>query len=286
MVIKQQGIITGHQNDIIEFQEVIGTNTTFSSYPTAYEDRSQKFNPSQIDYVIHALGKKYMTQYKNDFLNENPKYFLNPTVIDSYWHTWVWFANFELYELVFANYKPILLNDFGVIWEKQTTENVNLVNVPEPKIGILSNNTENITIEVSYPPNILPKDFPFYMTVISVDYESISQEGVPFYNKNMKHHVNFHYNYDIPYKLAYLRLEGVSRNFSRPGDGKLNVPVMIDKNGVGKVFISANTYNINIKSVDYVSTLKQYIFVRGLLKDQKGVQNIDRLIQQYNLTNK
>ena len=52
MAVKQQGIITGYQNEIIEFQKVIGTNTTFSSYPTAYEDRSQKFNPSQIDYVI------------------------------------------------------------------------------------------------------------------------------------------------------------------------------------------------------------------------------------------
>jgi hypothetical protein len=89
-----------------------------STYSSGIDVVAGAFNPTGIDYIIHALGDPARKQYLDRFRDLQPKYIT--TLREDYigWETWVRRTNWWFYREFALNYQPVDGTFYNIIWQR------------------------------------------------------------------------------------------------------------------------------------------------------------------------
>lgn len=187
-------------NDLRKAQEFLKNDKVFATYASAQEVISDSFQPSGIDYIIHALGDETRQKYMDAFHNCEYKYVA--TINESYsgWEWWITRANWFFYRELFNDWHPCFSNSYEVYWEKNNSENttvlydaetsVEIEKISDCQARIILKTDENINgiadVKVCY--NVTKKDtlggkLTFRTLIQGADQNMISQFNI--YDMNM-----------------------------------------------------------------------------------------------------
>lgn len=108
--------------NLVTAMQRIGDRGIFSTYAGPLEAMTNQFQPTGIDYIIHALGDRYREHYLNTFLQSEHHYAI--TVHPSYniYTSWGVIANWFFCRHLFRNYIPVFSTDVHVFWERALVE--------------------------------------------------------------------------------------------------------------------------------------------------------------------
>lgn len=104
--------------DLDKSSSIVGDQSVFSTYASGLEVMVDQFQPSGIDYIIHALGDDVRESYLNSFENSDCKYATTVKEEYSTWEYWIRSANWFFYRELYQKYHPIASNSYQIIWEK------------------------------------------------------------------------------------------------------------------------------------------------------------------------
>ena len=121
------GNLTELGEDLIAADEFLNGETFFATYASAQEVVNGSFQPSGIDYIIHALGDHQRESYLNSFEEGNFKYAATIKNTYTYWEDWVQRANWFFYRELYQDWHPVYANTYEVFWERNESENENLI---------------------------------------------------------------------------------------------------------------------------------------------------------------
>ncbi len=76
------------------------------------------FNPTGIDYIIHALGTPARSHYIESLLSSKPKYITTLREDYTHWETWVRRTNWWFYREFVRDYKPVEATFYNIIWQR------------------------------------------------------------------------------------------------------------------------------------------------------------------------
>lgn len=143
---------------------VVIDGEVFSTYSSALDVMSNKFQPSGIDYIIHALGNRYRERYLKSFHESAPKYITTIREDFTEWEYWVKRANWYFYRKFLGNYEPVAVTEYNVLWQKTnkdltvdaTIEDLNVVQINDSAVEIriktdpeITNTIADVTINYS-----------------------------------------------------------------------------------------------------------------------------------------
>lgn len=117
-------------------ESVVGDGTYFSTYASAFEAINGDFNPTGIDYIIHAPGENSNKLYLNTFKEFNPQYVLTINKNFNQWENWIEPTNWSFYRILYKYYTPKYESLYNIIWTKDTS-------VTEFSVSTLGYNIEN-----------------------------------------------------------------------------------------------------------------------------------------------
>ena len=137
------GNIPYNKEDLTKIDGIIGDQSYFSVYASAFESMREEFQPTRFDYIIHVLGDDYRTEYLNNFKDNNYQYAL--TIDKNYdsWGAWIQNANWYLYREIFSNYIPEDTIGYNIVWH-HTDETQSL----DLDVDIKINQTQADTVEI------------------------------------------------------------------------------------------------------------------------------------------
>lgn len=94
------------------------TKKILSTYSSGMDVIAGAFNPTGIDYIIHALGTQARSHYVESFLSSQPKYIT--TLRENYtaWETWVRRTNWWFYREFVRDYQPVEATFYNIIWQR------------------------------------------------------------------------------------------------------------------------------------------------------------------------
>lgn len=112
------GNMTNLRDDLYSAHAFLNGESFFATYATAQEVMEGTFQPSGIDYIIHALGDKQRQTYLNAFKNGTFKY--AATIREDYsdWSFWMQRANWYFYRELYQNWHPVFANSYEIYWER------------------------------------------------------------------------------------------------------------------------------------------------------------------------
>lgn len=112
------GYMTTLNNDLYAAHAFLNGEDFFATYATAQELMEGKFQPTGIDYIIHALGDKQRQAYLDAFKNGTFKY--AATIRDDYtdWSFWMKRANWFFYRELYQSWHPVFANTYETYWER------------------------------------------------------------------------------------------------------------------------------------------------------------------------
>lgn len=120
--------VNRNAEQLYNMAKIVGDEEVFSMYATALEDINGKYQPTGIDYVIHALGDDNYSEYLNN-LKENNYKWVQTTNLDVWpWEIWASRASWDVYKEIYSDY---ILNSSHAYWSlwKYEDENVNVIDV-------------------------------------------------------------------------------------------------------------------------------------------------------------
>ena len=126
----------------------VGNNKIFSPYATAVEVATDQYQPTGIDYIIHAMGDKQREKYLETFRQGDFKYV---TTTDRDYHEyryWIKNANWFFYRELYKNYVPTFATEYTVFWEKSDKDNSLTDVLNDAKIAVSKKNKSRYTITV------------------------------------------------------------------------------------------------------------------------------------------
>ena len=145
--VENLGGYTPYGDSIIQASNLIGGEEIFSTYASAIEANTGKFQPSGIDYIIHVLGDEEREEYVENFVTGEYKY--ASTIRGDYtvYEDWVRRTNWFFYRELYKNYQPVLVTDYSLIWER--TEDTNKIETPvEAGVGRINGDTSVIRVRL------------------------------------------------------------------------------------------------------------------------------------------
>ena len=80
---------------------------------------SGNFQPSGIDYIIHALGKENRQHYLASFAASDPDVVTTPNELWTLWEVWSRRVNWWFYREMIRKYEPVAQTVYHVIWKKR-----------------------------------------------------------------------------------------------------------------------------------------------------------------------
>lgn len=130
--------------------------TIWSTYTGFFELESNVVNQGNVDYIIHALGKKRRADYLSDFESAKPTFV--HTLRPSYtaYERWIQTATWNFYEEILANYEVVRKTDYSLIWRRKSELPIksNWVNSPDKLCG--SNFAEWVTPPSAWDGELTP----------------------------------------------------------------------------------------------------------------------------------
>lgn len=119
----------------------------FSTYSSALDVMSNKFQPSGIDYIIHVLGDQYREKYLKSFHETNPEYITTIREDFTNWEYWVKRENWYFYREFLGSYEPIAVTEYNVLWEKTNKDLTFDTAVKDVKVQQVNNSTVEIHVK-------------------------------------------------------------------------------------------------------------------------------------------
>lgn len=113
------GDLPNSQKKEIELAKKMEGKTVFSTYSSLMDAASGNFQPSGIDYIIHALGRENRKEYLKSFATSNPDYVTTPNELWTLWEVWSRRVNWWFYREMILEYKPIDATEYHVIWQRR-----------------------------------------------------------------------------------------------------------------------------------------------------------------------
>ncbi len=114
------GYLPNSQKKEIELAKKMEGKTVFSTYSSLMDAASGNFQPSGIDYIIHALGRENRAHYLRVFAASNPDYVTTPNELWTLWEVWSRRVNWWFYREMIAKYRPIDATEYHVVWQKRS----------------------------------------------------------------------------------------------------------------------------------------------------------------------
>lgn len=113
------GYLSNSQKQEIVEQEQFKNKKVFSTYSSLMDAASGNFQPSNIDYIIHALGKENRQHYLAAFAKTNPDFVTTPNELWTLWEVWSRRVNWWFYREMIRKYEPVAQTVYHVIWKKR-----------------------------------------------------------------------------------------------------------------------------------------------------------------------
>ncbi|MCI5723729.1 MAG: hypothetical protein MR283_06945 [Erysipelotrichaceae bacterium] len=119
------GKMSERRYDIYKARDFLHGDTIFSTYASAQEVMEGTFQPSGIDYIIHALGDNQREKYMDSFHNADFKY--ATTIRDDFtdWTFWIQRANWFFYRDLYKNWHPVYTNSYETYWARNEGDESN-----------------------------------------------------------------------------------------------------------------------------------------------------------------
>jgi len=112
-----EGYLNERSKDVADSIAYAGEAPVFSTYASALEVETGKYQPTGRDYIIHALGDVQQEEYLKTF--QTAKYKKVQTIDFTYdFGMWMMNANWFFYKEVFRNYVKSLRTSFSQFWER------------------------------------------------------------------------------------------------------------------------------------------------------------------------
>ena len=86
---KMGGYVTSLGKDLLNTDKFLAGESFWSTYASAQEVVSDKYQPSGTDYIIHVLGDEQRENYLKDFKNDDFKYAATLKETYSNWEYWI-----------------------------------------------------------------------------------------------------------------------------------------------------------------------------------------------------
>ena len=133
-----------------ELQSEPPTHRILSTYSSGMDVVAGSFNPTGVDYIIHALGDTARANYLHNFQETKPRYITTLREDFTQWETWIRRTNWWFYRDFFNYYQPIAATFYNIIWQR----------LEKPKIS------NNIPV---YCQVISPSNYQVYLNIITED---------------------------------------------------------------------------------------------------------------------
>ena len=135
-----------------QLQNTPAQKKMLSTYTTGMDTIIGAINPTQIDYIIHALGEKARKQYLTKWQEFQPKY-ITTLREDAYsWETWSRRANWWFYREFMPNYQLVEATFYNLIWQRLDQKTYTQYPTVNCQISTLTNDRVELIIN-SFPKN-------------------------------------------------------------------------------------------------------------------------------------
>lgn len=115
-----EGYLPHSQRKELEIAETFKGKTVFSTYSSLMDAASGNFQPSGIDYIIHALGRENRAHYLESFAAIKPDYVTTPNELWTLWEVWSRRVNWWFYREMIRLYEPVNATEYHVVWQRRT----------------------------------------------------------------------------------------------------------------------------------------------------------------------
>ncbi len=106
-----------------EKAEAVADEMIFSTYAGALEIINGVFQPTGVDYIIHALGDSRRNMYLENFIEGKYRYVSTPKNEYTEWEYWSSRVNWYFYRELYQRYVPADETNYSVIWEETEKKN-------------------------------------------------------------------------------------------------------------------------------------------------------------------
>lgn len=257
------GVILTHKEALEKIDTIVGNDSYFSTYATAFETMKSDFQPTRFDYIIHVLGDDYRQEYLDDFSSGNYKYVstINPDF--EKWAGWVQNANWFFYRHLYAKYVPTYKIGYNILWVK-STQKTTIDN--DVIVTIIQDDEDSVTIQLE--SNLTGN----YIADVSITYKG--QLDRPALLMGVHHSM---VNVELSGQSKYYLRKKHFRIYNLPKENvNLNIPIYIE-DGYGSAVL---TYTPK----GYGTLTLESAVVKNLFKDT--VQDIEQQLDGYNDTHK
>lgn len=150
-----------------------------STYSSGIDVVARAFNPTGIDYIIHALGTSARSHYIESLLSSKPKYITTLREDYTKWETWVRRTNWWFYREFVRDYKPVEATFYSIIWQRLE---IPKKQVYPPAMCRIDKESNNKTI-ISILTNTQGTDTVYYAE-IDLKYQlEVKPSGIPIIGK-------------------------------------------------------------------------------------------------------
>lgn len=151
-----------------------------STYSSGIDVVAGAFNPTRIDYIIHALGDRSRKQYLDLFRHLKPKYIT--TLREDYtgWETWARRTNWWFYREFALNYQPVEATFYNIIWQRLKQPRKIAQSDLICRVTQKSNSTVNLIIETDKKQQ---EDRIYYVDIALKYNLKIQPNGLPLIGK-------------------------------------------------------------------------------------------------------
>ncbi|NEO57011.1 MAG: hypothetical protein F6K54_30420 [Okeania sp. SIO3B5] len=151
-----------------QLQNTPAQQKMLSTYTTGIDTIIGAINPTQIDYIIHALGEKARKQYLTKWQEFQPEY-ITTLREDAYsWETWSRRANWWFYREFMPNYKLVEATFYNLIWQRLDKKTYTQYPTVNCQIYPQQNDRVELVINTSPNNNIQPR---IYYVDLTLNYD-------------------------------------------------------------------------------------------------------------------
>ena len=256
--------------------EKIGNEKIFSTYAAPLETITNQFQPSGIDYIIHALGDKQREQYLKKFREGNFKWFVDVENYNLFYY-WCRNANWFLYREMYKDYKPAYSIAYYLFYEKEND------NDPSPNVNIKLERKDDCTYVIELETNDKSYDG---IADVKISYNSQFKKG--FFNTlDINRYVSVN---DITTRYMLSSRSGDKINYNIPnisdeyyipitiinGEGKVEIYSKPDKNTFLEIENAEimDVYNVMFKYFDINHIEENKLYVEDLKKNEVILEEV------------
>ncbi len=163
-----------------ELKNTPPTQRILSTYSSGMDTVAGAFNPTGIDYIIHALGEDSRNKYLQKFHEQKPKYITTLREDKTIWEIWIRRTNWWFYRDFFTNYKPIEATFYNIIWQR--LDKPKNLNQPNIICNVKQENDHKFSLIIN--PENQENQGKIYYIELDLDYSlEVKNSGVPLMGK-------------------------------------------------------------------------------------------------------